>query len=270
MSSYSSLAAVERTLQVIECLVGEVHGVSVTELVNRTDLSKSMVSRILTTLHENGYIEKDSQTRYYKLSFHFMSLVHRHINCLGLNDIFYPMMEQVANKTGELVQLAVVKQDGIFFIQKIDGIHPLRVGSMLGSRASFHATAAGKVWLASLPNEEVLKIISKAEMNAYTEHTITQVDRLLQDLELVRKRGYAIANQEQNRSVIAVGVPIKISEMVVAMLVVAVPHFSMSEERIEELSNICKQEVANFDTTLLTSYDLGYHSQKLREKFING
>lgn len=271
MSSYSSLAAIKRAFQVIEILIGKVNGISVTELVNQTKLSKSMVSRILTTLHEDGYVEKDSKTRYYKLSLHFVSIVYRHINSLGLEEIFYPLLKNIAERTGELIQLAVVKEDGIFFIDKIEGRHPLRVASMLGKRAPFHATAAGKVWLASLSNEEVLKIVGKTGLKQYTQNTITDFETLLKDLDKVRQKGYAIANEEINLDTIAIAVPIydkREKDCVVAMIVIAAPRFKMTQERIEELSMICKEETAKFDTSLLSPFALGYFSREMEKNFL--
>ncbi|GCL70166.1 MULTISPECIES: IclR family transcriptional regulator [Paenibacillus] len=262
MTAYSALAAVERTFQVMEILVGEVNGVSVTELENRTQLPKSVISRILTTLLEGGYVERDSKTRYYKLSFYFLSMAYRHINALEINDIFYPMLERIAKRTGELVQLAVVKKEGIFFIEKAEGTNPLRVASMLGQKAPYHATAVGKVWLASLTDQEVTSIISQNGLKAYTEHTITDLDTLLKNLAEVRSKGYAIADQEINQDVIAVSVPITLDEQVVAMLVTAAPHFKMTASRIEELVHICREEVDLFDASLLRSFDLGYSPNK--------
>jgi DNA-binding IclR family transcriptional regulator len=269
LAAYSALAAVERTLQVIEVLVGEVDGLSVTELETRTQLPKSMVSRILTTLNEEGYVERDSKTRYYKISLNFLSMAYRHINALGINDIFFPMMERAAERTGELIQLAIVKDSGIFFIDKIEGQNPLKVASMVGQKAPLHATAVGKVWLASLSDQEVTAVISKTGMKAYTEHTITDLDTLLKDLAEVRKRGYGIANEEINAEIVAAGIPIYLEDAVVASLIIAAPHFKMNAERIEELAQICKEEVASFDAALLKPFELGYRAKKLRDRTIS-
>jgi DNA-binding IclR family transcriptional regulator len=139
----------------------------------------------------------------------------------------------------------------------------LKVASMVGQKAPFHATAVGKFWLASLSNQEVSSVIAKTGMKAYTSSTITDLDTLLKDLAVVRKRGYAIANEEINAEVVAAGVPIILDGVVVASLVVAAPHFKMTPERIEELAHICKEEVAAFDTSLLKSFELGYRSKQL-------
>jgi DNA-binding IclR family transcriptional regulator len=265
MSEYSTLAAVERTFQIIEMLVGEVNGISVTELVNRTGLTKSIVSRILTTLYESGYVDRDSKTRYYKLSFHFMSMTYRHINSLGLEEIFYPMMEKIGERTGELIQLTVVKDDGIFYIAKIEGTNPLKIASMLGRRAPYHATAAGKVWLASLPKHEVYNLIGKYGLKQYTEKTITDMEVLMTELEEIKHKGYAIANQEINHEVTALAMPIydhREKERVIAMLIIAAPRFKMTPERIEELRVICKEEISKFDTSLLSSFSMGLKREK--------
>jgi IclR family acetate operon transcriptional repressor len=241
--------------------VGKVDGVSVTEIVNQTGLSKSMVSRILTTLKGVGYVEQDQRTRFYKLSMNFIGLAYRHINALGIEDMFLPLLERVAERTGEMIQLTVVKQDGIFFVAKVEGRNPLKVASMLGRKAPLHATAAGKLWLSSLTDQEILNVIWKAGMKAYTEHTITTPDRLMEEINRIRESGYAIANEEINRDIIAIALPIfdhRDKNRMIASVVVAAPNFKMTSSRIEELVAICKEEIGKFDTSPLASLGLGH------------
>jgi DNA-binding IclR family transcriptional regulator len=267
MDSYSSLAAVERAFQVINILIGKVEGTSVTEIVNESGLSKSMVSRILTTLKGSGYVEQDDRTRFYKLSLGYISTVYRHINALGIEDLFYPLLERLAEKTGELIQLTVVKEDGIYFVAKVEGRNPLKVASMLGRKAPFHATAAGKIWLASLSDEEVLNVTWRAGLKAYTEKTIRTPNGLLEEVADIRKRGYSIANEEINEDIIAIAVPIydhRIKTRVIASIVIASPKFKMTPSRIQELFEECKEEIANFDSSPLASFGLGYQAQRLK------
>ncbi|WCK52338.1 IclR family transcriptional regulator [Aneurinibacillus sp. Ricciae_BoGa-3] len=266
MDSYSSLAAVERTLQVIEILIGKVDGVSVTEIVNESGLSKSMVSRILTTLKGTGYVEQDARTRFYKLSLGYISTVYRHINALEIEDIFYPLLERLAERTGELIQLTLVKEDGIYFVAKVEGSNPLKIATMLGRKAPLHATAAGKIWLASLSDEEVMNVIWRTGLKAFTEKTITTPNALLEEIAKIRQKGYSIANEEINEDIIAIAVPIydhRMRSKVIASIVVAAPKFKMNSARIEELFEICKEETASFDSSPLASFGLGYQSQRL-------
>jgi IclR family acetate operon transcriptional repressor len=271
MESYSSLAAVERALQIINFLVGKVEGASVTEIVNETGLSKSMVSRILTTLKGAGYVEQDDRTRFYKLSLNFLSIAYRHINLLGIEDLFYPLLERVADRTGEMIQLTVVKEDGIFFVAKVEGSNPLKVASMLGRKAPFHATAAGKVWLASLSDQEVHNVLWKSDLKAYTENTITSPDRMMKEISKIRENGYAIANEEMNEDVIALAVPIydsRVKTQVIASIVIGAPKFKMTQSRIQELFQICKEEIETFDTAPLAAFGLGYQSYKLKQSLV--
>lgn len=261
MSTYSSLAAVERTFIVIEALAKEVNGLSVSELENRTKLSKSMISRILSTLKEGHYVEQDPDTRFYRLSFEFLSIAFRYFDALNLEGIFLPIMQKITQKTKQLVQLAVVKNESIYFIQKVEGDSNLRVATMVGKKAPYHATAVGKVWLASLDEQTVIRITSKYGLKAYTENTITDIYELLKDLEKTRQQGYAVANEEINKNVIAVAVPIyesKHSKRVIASIVVAGASVEMSSAKIEKIANLVKDHVSTLYQFPLSSFGLGF------------
>jgi DNA-binding IclR family transcriptional regulator len=260
MSSYSALATVDRTFKIIEVLIGEVNGLSVTDIVHKTGIDKSTVSRILITLKEAGYVEVDDNSRFNRLSYKFLSLTYKHIRDLGVEEIVYPFLEKLSQRTGELVQLAVVTEHGPYFIAKVEGRSALKVASMLGERAPYHATAIGKMVLASLSNSEVLRLIGGEKLKKYTDKTITDIEVLLGELNKIRERGYSIADEEINKDIIAVALPIydnSNSKRLLASVVFASPNFKMNPERIEELVSIFNEELANFDVSLLRSFNLG-------------
>ncbi|WP_185805327.1 IclR family transcriptional regulator [Bacillus canaveralius] len=263
MSSYSALASVDRTFKVIEVLIGEVNGLSVTEIVHKTGLDKSAVSRILITLKDAGYVEVDDRTRLNRLSFKFLSLTYKHIREMGIEDIFYPFLEKLSERTGELIQLAVVTENGLFFIAKVEGKNTLKVASMLGEHAAYHATAVGKMALANLPNSKVIRVLGGEQLPKYTENTITDIETLFEELEKIRREDYAIANEEINKDIIAVGLPIYSNDeprRLLAAIAIAAPNFKMDRDRINEIVSIFHEELENFDVSLLKTFSLGISS----------
>lgn len=252
MTEYSSLAAVERTFVVIKGLVGKVNGLSVSKLVVETELPKSIVSRILKTLKDNGYVEQDEETRFYRLSFDFISLSLQHFNALGLDGMFLPALKKISNEVRELVQLAVVENEKVFFVQKIEGDNYLTVADMLGKQAPLHSSAAGKIWLSSLSKNDTIRIVSAHGMEEHTENTITDLNILLNELDRIKELGYAVSNEEFNQGVVGIAVPIysNESQKVIASIVITAPALRMTDSRIEEIVRISNKYIGSLKNQL--------------------
>lgn len=207
-NSYSAVNAIERAVAVLEDLAGRRDGRSVTELAESMGLNKSIVFRVLASLQQKGYVVQDPATQRYRLTLKLVTLAHRHTEGLGLRGIYQPMLSRLAERVNELVQLCVVEGDGMINLARSDSSQPVRVATRLGHPVALHATAAGKVWLASLPEERVVRILGQKGLPAVTPHTITSIDRLLRELEQVRQVGYAVVEQEAAEGVNTVATPI--------------------------------------------------------------
>src|SRR5574342_403526 len=105
----TSIFAVSRAMELLELLADEPAGVSVTDLARRTGVGKSIVSRILTTLADSGYVLRDSQSDRYRLALKMISIGNRYAEHRGFPDIAMPVLQRLASESGELVQLGVVE-----------------------------------------------------------------------------------------------------------------------------------------------------------------
>ncbi|MET3507188.1 IclR family transcriptional regulator [Halalkalibacter oceani] len=246
MSEYSSLAAVERTLVIIKALVGKTNGASVSKLMADTGISKSVVSRILKTLKENHYVEQDPETRFYRLTYDYINLALLHYHALGIDGMFLPTLRKIAQELKELVQITFVRNEKIYFVQKAEGDNPLKVADMVGKEAPLHCSAAGKLWLSSLPEEEVKRIIGERGMKRYTEKTITELQELLNELASIRQSGYAVSREEFHQGVVGVAVPILFHyqpNKITAIIVIAAPSIRMTETKMKNAVNVCHKHI---------------------------
>src|ERR1051326_7251887 len=145
------ISAVSRTLAVLEALSNEPNGATVSELVTRLQIEKSIVWRLLTTLESDGYVIREELADSFRIGLRFAAIALRHIDNLGVSDLCLPTLRDLASKTGELIQLAIVQNDQMIYVAKAEGQQRIRVLSLVGKAAVLHASTAGKVWLASLP-----------------------------------------------------------------------------------------------------------------------
>jgi len=225
---------VVRTMFVLERLASAPQGLGVSELAAAMHVNKAIAFRVLASLQGMGFVEKDPLTLRYGLTLKLASLAFALIDSQGLEDICQPFLDQLADESGELVQLAVVDGTDMIFVAKAQGNQRVKVTPLLGRRAALHASAGGKVWLASLPEEKAIEIILSHGLTPLTPRTLTRVEDLRQEWERVRHHGYGTVVGEYWADVNSVGAPIRVGphRQVVAAVSVAGPASRFSEDRL--------------------------------------
>jgi IclR family transcriptional regulator, KDG regulon repressor len=222
---YASVAAVGRGVRILEILSRHPEGLSLTELAVALEAPAATVHRLLQSLRRGGYVARAAASGRHRLSLSLIGLAYRYVRALDWKRNYASVLEDVSAATGELTQLAVVSDGLLFFLDKVEGHHALRVASLVGTEAPVHATASGKVWLASLTDHELLRAFSHLDLHAYTDRTIRDVDWLLADIREVRTRGWAHTDEEFLPGTCGLAVPIRPPSVstVVGALSVAYP-----------------------------------------------
>jgi DNA-binding IclR family transcriptional regulator len=259
------LSAVSRTLAILEFIGETADGVTVSDVATNLKIEKSITSRILATLTEDGYLVRDSSSSF-RLSLKFIGISLRHVDHLGISQLCLPPLRELAQTTGELVQLAITQNGSMVYVAQAEGKQRIRVLSLLGRTAVLHASTAGKVWLASLPEQEAITIVLKQGFSSQTEKTIRTIDQLRLELARVRKNGYATVNEELVDGACAIGVPIwnARGDRVLGALVLSSPTYRLSKKRTLSLVPTMKAaaakltQVGNIDTyfgDIIDQYD---------------
>ncbi len=190
----NGVRSLHRALDILETLRECPTGI--TELSDRCQLSKSTVHRLLSTLQARGYVVQDPVTEHYGLSLAVIGLgsaVNSHSILLRIAD---PVMRDLATETGESVRLGVRDDDWVVILHHVEGTRPFHFSGPVGMRLPFHATAIGKVFLASMPADDIPPIARRTGLPAYGPNSIRDVERLIADIAGVQQRGYAINNEE--------------------------------------------------------------------------
>ncbi|MDR7420202.1 MAG: IclR family transcriptional regulator [Armatimonadota bacterium] len=224
---------------ILETLAGAVEGLTVSELAERLATHRGIVSRTLSTLTSLGYVRENTATRRYTLGLPLVALAFRFADMTGFPGVCQPVLQDLADATGELAQLAVAERHRVLFVAKAEGREQrIRMASLVGQAAPLHATAAGKVYLASLPDEEAMAVAARAGMRSFTRRTITTLARLRRELRDVRRRGFATVEEELLDGAGAVGVPVRLTRQsgrVVGAVVLSGPTFRLPAVRKREI-----------------------------------
>ena len=181
---------------------------SIGELSDRLLMDKSTVHRLINTIKDAGYINQNPNNRKYANSLKLLAMGNRVMDKTGVKHISRPVMEELAEKTGETVNLGVRVGNKIFYIDKLESSSTIKVGLGIGTSVPCYCSGLGKAILAYTPDAERRTILDRASFEAFTEKTITDIALLQNELQRVKKEGYSIDDEEYLIGLICFGAPI--------------------------------------------------------------
>lgn len=205
----------------------------VTELSKTLGLHKNNVFRLLATLSACGYIEQNPVTENYRLGIGIFNLGQKFINKLGFLKLARPFMEKIVSEVGEAVYVGILREGNVIYLDIVEPNLPVRVVSRVGKDVPAYCTSIGKIQLAYSSEDEINKMYMGARLKKYTDYTITSLPELKKHLKEVSAKDYAIDDQEFEKDVRCIAVPIKdYLGTPVAAISVAAPIYRMNEERL--------------------------------------
>jgi IclR family transcriptional regulator, KDG regulon repressor len=227
------IQSVAHALDVVEQFFGDADELGVTELSKRLKLHKNNVFRLLATLEARGYIEQNKATENYRLGIKCLHLGRRYIHHMGLVRQARPTLNELARKCRESAYVAIVRRDGVVPLEAAEPEdRAVRITAPVGATLPLYCSAAGKIHLA-FDAEGQLKSSLPEPLTRYTDRTIVDRARLLEQLEGVARDGYAVESGEFIDEVSSVAVPIRdYTRSVVGSLAVAGPAYRLTPERI--------------------------------------
>jgi len=202
------IQSVDHALDVLEAFHGEEDELGITELSRRLKLHKNNIFRILATLENRGYIEQNRSTDNYRLGLGTLDLGQTYIRHTGLLRVARPVMEELNRKVNENVYIGILKERYAFYLDVVESTHTVRVLSRVGCRVPAYCAAIGKAQLAFEAPESVLEILGKKELKKFTPKTISDREKLIEHLLLIKEVGYAVDDEEWDEGVRCVGAPI--------------------------------------------------------------
>jgi DNA-binding IclR family transcriptional regulator len=180
-----------------------------TEISKRLGWPKSTVHGILSTLRDYRYVDQSPHNGRYKLGIRLFELGLKVARSWDVRQIALPIMQRINKQYGEMVQLATEDDGEVFYIEKIDSTHIIRIVSEIGARLPIHCSGLGKAILAHQSATEVKRIIEERGLDMVTKHTITDPEKLDIELAKIRIQGYAVDDQEIMEGLRCVAAPIR-------------------------------------------------------------
>jgi IclR family transcriptional regulator, acetate operon repressor len=236
----TTVLAVERALETIELLSAAAEGLSLAEISRELIINKAIASRLLETLEHAGYVWRDDNAQRYHLTYRVSNLGLRQLQQSGLLGQCTSLLEDLAERTGELVRLSVVERgEKITWVYAVVGTRrTLRIDPNFNFEVSLHSHATGKAWLMMLTPQRVMTLLKRDGMATLTPHTNVDVKSLRKELDVACRRGFALTYEENEIGVGAVAAPIMAPRLsgdteCVGVISVAAPTNRMTRAEIE-------------------------------------
>jgi IclR family KDG regulon transcriptional repressor len=227
----------------------------VTEISKMLSLNKSNVHNILSTFESMGYMEQNKQSQKYRLSFGILELSYALLSRIGIRNVAYPYMKQLASTTGEHIYLAIPYGSQALYLEAASPAHLTYERSLSGETAPLYCTGIGKVMLAHIPEENLYRHLPES-LIAYTEHTITDREALKKELQIIRQQGYSVDNMEHEFGIMCVGVPVLDERgLPLAGISISGPSLRFSQEKLPEYARMLRQLLEKLEPVLLSLLD---------------
>jgi len=242
---------VGKALGLLVLLGDEPRGASAAELSRRAELPFSTTYRLLGSLTRDGFVDYEPDGRRYHLGLRVFQLGQRVSNHHGFAGTALPILRRVTEESGEATILSVRDGNHHLTVNKVDGPQTFRVTSDPGHLGALHTTSVGKALVAFADDATRRQLVEELELEPLTDLSITDRDAFRAEIELVRKRGYATMDEENELGMRAVAVPVFNSQgSAFASLATAVPVFRMSMEALVALVPLLQSAAAELSARL--------------------
>lgn len=203
-----TISSIERAVDVLNAFT-EADGptLGVTELARDLDLSKAVVHRILTSLRGKGLVTVDEDTRRYSLGPATLALGLTYLRHIDVRDQARGVLRELSEQTNETATLSIRRGDTRIYVDQVTPPREVRMAVELGLPQPLHAGASSKAFLAQLPEAELDRYVAGG-LVALTDLTVVDVDRLRDDLDVIRRQGYAVSYGERQDGAGSIAAPV--------------------------------------------------------------
>ena len=187
-----TVQSLDRALRLLKLVANRQNGISLPELIDKTGLNRTTIWRLLLSLEENGFVERDSVTKNYFLGYCAADLCKAAANQYEpLIRLCRPTMQKIWEETQESVLLTVPKYGGILTIDQIDSPHAICIKNYVNVVSPLYCSSNGKLYLSSLSELECAYALHD-DLVKYTDKTIVDRKALLEEIRMTGERGYGI------------------------------------------------------------------------------
>ncbi|GLY64864.1 IclR family transcriptional regulator [Amycolatopsis taiwanensis] len=223
---------VRKALRLLVLLGEAPRGTTLSDLAHQAGYPVSTTHRLLKSLAQENFAVLDEDRRW-NLGLQLFELGQRVLHARGFTEIATPVLERVTRQTGEPTLMAVLDGRDQLYVHYVEGTQQIQIIGEPGRRGPLHCTSMGKCLVAFAPHAQREQLIAELDLPQRGPKTITDRDRFRAEIERVHQQGFAIADEEHEAGILAIGVPVlNPAGIAVAALSTAAPAFRSSVEQM--------------------------------------
>jgi DNA-binding IclR family transcriptional regulator len=200
--------SVKKAFAILNAISSSKDGMGVSDLAKKLKMAKSTVHGMTSALEELGAVMRYPLTKKYKLGFALLEIGRSAYSQIDLQTSARPVTEELMEKTQTSVFLGILNWDHVTILDIVEARGDLNITAPVGSTIPLFAGAAGKVFLASMPDEQAEKIVHSKGLPQFTDNSIVDPRLYFNELKQVKKKGYAVDDEEYIMGVRAVASPL--------------------------------------------------------------
>ena len=228
--------SVKKAFRILKVIADSERGLGINALARSLGISKSTVHGITSALEEIGAITRNPLNKKYNLGYTILELSRRGLSRIPLREVAGKHMEELMEETGETVFLGILDNHHILILDMVESNKELKITSPIGTRIPLDAGAVGKIFLAHMEENKTSHYLTSKGLTKYTEHSITDSNKYLEELHEAMKRGYALDREEYLHGVRAVAAIIKTGDPPLAAIWVVGFSPSLTDETMQEVT----------------------------------
>ena len=200
--------SIKKAFAILNAISSSREGLGVSELARKLKMAKSTVHGMTSALEELGAVMRNPLTKKYKLGFTLLEIGRSAYSQIDLKTAARPVTEDLMEKTRTSIFLGILNWDHVTILDIVEARQDLNITAPVGSTIPLFAGAVGKVFLASMDEEQATRIIGSKGLPRFTENSIVDPKLYHQELKQVRENGYAVDDEEYIMGVRAVASPL--------------------------------------------------------------
>jgi DNA-binding IclR family transcriptional regulator len=248
----------ERSLRILEMLSAHPEGLALAAVADDLELPRSACHRLLGELQRCGYVRQVREHGDYALTTKLASVGLAYLGASGIVDIAQPIIDRLAESTGELVRLALVDGDRLTFVAKAQGARfGLRYDPDMGIDVRLSCSAGGHAWLMTLSEERATELVARqgfGDPKSFGPKAPTTFRELMRVLEDDRRRGYSVMSEMYAPGMSAMAAPVqRRNETAIGVITVAGPLVRLTPQRMLDLGGVLLQAAGELALASTTS-----------------
>ena len=200
--------SVKKAFAILSAISASKDGMGVSDLATKLNMAKSTVHGMTLALEELGAVMRNPLTKKYRLGFTLLEIGRSAYSQIDLQTSARPVTEELMERTQTSVFVGILNWGQVTILDIVESRQDLNITAPVGSTIPMFAGAVGKLFLATMPEEQAVKMVKSTVLPRFTDNSIVDPDLYFKELKQVREKGYAVDDEEYILGVRAVAAPL--------------------------------------------------------------